>query len=252
VFEVGSGQRRLFLIDQADQFIQSDMKKGYRILNHFRSVSEEGHSHFIIAGFWEVYYASVLDYQSPLKNFGEAITIAELETEACYDLVKKPMKTMNLRYESESLVENVLTATGQRANLIAIVCNEMVKGLKNHQRVLGKEDMTQALNSETVREALKGWGKLSFDDQENRLDRIIVYATIKQGAFQLADLMSLLETHNGTYTAEQVKQSLERLALSFVIKRESSGRYHYSVPLFREMLLEEDVDDLLRWELKEM
>ncbi len=252
VFEVGSGQRRLFLIDQADQFIQSDMKKGYRILNHFRSVSEEGHCHFIIAGFWEVYYASVLDYQSPLKNFGEAITIAELETEACYDLIKKPMKTMNLRYESESLVENVLTATGQRANLIAIVCNEMVKGLKNHQRVLGKEDMTQALNSETVREALKGWGKLSFDDQENRLDRIIVYATIKQGAFQLADLMSLLETHNGTYTAEQVKQSLERLALSFVIKRESSGRYHYSVPLFREMLLEEDVDDLLRWELKEM
>jgi WD40 repeat protein len=252
VLEERSGQRQLFLIDQADQFIQSDMKQGYRILNHFRSVSEQGHCHFIIAGFWEVYYASVLDYQSPLKNFGEAITIAELETEACYDLARKPMKIMNLQYESETLVENLLSATGQRANLIAIVCNEMIKGLKNHQRVLGKEDMAQALNSETVRDALKGWGKLSFNDQENRLDRIIVYATIKQGEFQLGELMSLLETHNCTYTVEQVKHSLDRLALSFVIKRETSGPYHYSVPLFRDMLLEEDVDDLLRWELKEM
>ncbi len=252
VLEARSGQRRLFLIDQADQFIQSDMKQGYRTLNHFRSVSEQGHCHFIIAGFWEVYYASVLDYQSPLKNFGEAITIAELEAEACYDLARKPMKTMNLRYESETLVENMLSATGQRANLIAIVCNEMIKSLKNHQRVLGKEDMAQAIKSETVRDALKGWGKLSFNDQENRLDRIIVYATIKAGEFQLGELMSLLETHDCTYTAEQVKHSLERLALSFVIKRESSGRYHYSVPLFRDMLLEEDVDDLLRWELKAM
>ena len=252
VLEARTGQRRLFLIDQADQFIQSDMKQGYRTLNHFRSVSEQGHCHFIIAGFWEVYYASVLDYQSPLKNFGEAITIAELEAEACYDLARKPMKTMNLRYESETLVENMLSATGQRANLIAIVCNEMIKSLKNHQRVLGKEDMAQAIKSETVRDALKGWGKLSFNDQENRLDRIIVYATIKAGEFQLGELMSLLETHDCTYTAEQVKHSLERLALSFVIKRESSGQYHYSVPLFREMLLEEDVDDLLRWELKEM
>ncbi len=252
VLEARTGQRRLFLIDQADQFIQSDMKQGYRTLNHFRSVSEQGHCHFIIAGFWEVYYASVLDYQSPLKNFGEAITIAELEAEACYDLARKPMKTMNLRYESETLVENMLSATGQRANLIAIVCNEMIKSLKNHQRVLGKEDMAQAIKSETVRDALKGWGKLSFNDQENRLDRIIVYATIKAGEFQLGELMSLLETHDCTYTAEQVKHSLERLALSFVIKRESSGRYHYSVPLFRDMLLEEDVDDLLRWELKAM
>lgn len=252
VLEERSGQRQLFLIDQADQFIQSDMKQGYRILNHFRSVSEQGHCHFIIAGFWEVYYASVLDYQSPLKNFGEAITIAELEAEACYDLARKPMKTMNLRYESETLVENLLSATGQRANLIAIVCNEMIKSLKNHQRVLGKEDMAQAIKSETVREALKGWGKLSFNDQENHLDRIIVYATIKAGEFQLRELMNLLETHDCTYTAEQVKHSLDRLALSFVIKRETSGQYHYSVPLFRDMLLEEDVDDLLRWELKAM
>ncbi len=250
--EVSPGQRRLFLIDQADQFVQTDRKNGYRTLNRFRSVSEEGHCHFILAGFWDLYYASVLDYQSPLKNFGEPITIAELEADACCNLAIKPMQSMNLRYESETLIENLLTATGQRANLIAIVCNEMLKKLQPHQRVLDEEDMAQALNSEAVREALKGWGKLSVDEQENRLDRTIVYATITQGEFKLGELMSVLETLGCTYTAEQVKQSLDRLALSFVIERESPGRYNYCVPLFREMLLEEDVDELLRWELKDM
>jgi WD40 repeat protein len=249
--EVAPGERRLLLIDQADQFIQAEMKNGYRTLNHFRSRSEEGRCYFILTGIWDLYYASVLDSQSPLKNFGEAIRIGALEADACRDLAIKPMKTMHLRYEREALVEELLRKTGQRANLIAIVCHEMLKGLKSHQRVLGEEEVTQAFNSEAVREALKGWGMLSVDEQENSLDRIIVYATVKQGEFKLEELMSLLETHGCTYSAEQVKHSLERLALSFVIKRESQGRYVYSVPLLRERLLEDDVDELLRWELKE-
>ncbi|RKZ56946.1 MAG: hypothetical protein DRR08_20300, partial [Candidatus Parabeggiatoa sp. nov. 2] len=249
--EVAPGERRLFLIDQADQFIQAEIKNGYRTLNHFRSRSEEGRCYFILTGIWDLYYASVLDSQSPLKNFGEPIRIGALEAEACRDLAIEPMKNMHLRYEREALVEELLRKTGQRANLIAIVCHEMLKGLKSHQRVFGEDDVAQALNSEAVRDALKGWGMLSADKHENRLDRIIVYATVKQGEFKLEELMSLLETHGCTYTAEQVKHSLDRLALSFVIKRESQGRYVYSVPLLRERLLEDEVDELLRWELKE-
>jgi hypothetical protein len=251
LFEGPSGQRRLFLIDQADQFIESDMKQGYRVLNHFRSLSEAGQCYFILAGFWALYYSSVLDSHSPLKNFGEAITLAELETEASYDLAIKPMKTMHLRYKSDDLIEMLLTATGRRANLIALVCNEMLKGLKTHQRVLEKEEVEQALNSEAVRDALKGWSQLSVNDEENRLDRIIVYSTIKQGDFQLDALMHSLEKQDCIYSVEQVIQSLDRLALSFVIQRDSAGMYTYSVPLFREMLLEDDIDELLRWALKE-
>ena len=246
------GQQQLFLFDQADQFIQAEMNSGYPTLNRFRSLSEEGYCYFIFTGIWDLYYASVLDYQSPLKNFGETIRIGALEAEACRDLAVKPMQAMHLRYQTEELVEQLLIATGQRANLIAIVCHEMLKGLKSQQRVLGEEDLVSALRSQAVRDALTGWGMLSINEPENHLDRIVVYATVKKGEFKLEDLMSLLETYHCTYTAEQLKQSLDRLALSFVIQREAEGWYKYCVPLFRDMLLEDNVEELLRWELEEM
>ncbi|MDM8557405.1 AAA family ATPase [Candidatus Parabeggiatoa sp. HSG14] len=252
--EIASKQPQLLLIDQADHFVQTEMKNGYRTLNYFRSLSEEGHCHFILAGFWELYQASVLDYQSPLKNFGESLTIAELEADACRDLAVKPMQMMNLRYASEEIVENLIRETGQRANLMSIVCHELLKSLtSNHRRVFENEDIAQAFNSEAVRESLKGWGMLSDDEQDNYLDRIIVYATVKNDQFNVEELTNVLETHGCTHTLEQINQSLDRLALSFIIKRESPGHYRYGVPLFRQMLLkEQNVEKSLQWELKEM
>ena len=255
--DIAAKQPQLLLIDQADHFIQAEMKSGYHTLNRFRSLSEEGDCHFILAGFWDLYEASVLDNQSPLKNFGESITVAELEADACRDLAIKPMQIMGLRYESDTLVERLLTETGQRASLIATVCNELLKNISDNQCVFREEEMEKALNSNTVQEALRGWQATSSSDEDNeqanRLERIIVYATIKQGEFHSAELRELLKNIGCTFTVEQIKQSLERLVLSFVIKRESQGRFVYCVPLFRRGLLEdEDVDDLLRWELKDL
>ncbi|MCP4699342.1 MAG: hypothetical protein GY862_21220, partial [Gammaproteobacteria bacterium] len=247
--ELPKGQRHLLLIDEADLFVREEMKTGYRILNAFRSLSEQGCCHFILAGFWDLYQASV-NYQSPLKNFGEPITIGALEADACRDLIIKPMQTMKLRYASETLVENLVNITGQRANLIAIVCDEMLKGLNSKQRVLGEEEMEKALYSDAVRNALAGWEMLTGDEQANRLDRIIVYTTVKKGEFTLSEVtgMGLLDAQARPYTSEQLKQSLARLSLSFVVKREPAGRYVYCVPLFRQILLEDDVDALLAME----
>jgi WD40 repeat protein len=253
-----SKSRQLILVDQADQFIQTEMKTNYRILTHFRSLSEEGHCHFILAGFWDLYQASVLEANSPLKNFGEPITIAELETDACRQLATQPMSIMNLRYTSQSIVEKLIKETGHRANLIATVCHEILLGLTNpEQRVIGEEELNRALNSEAVRRALEGWQTISSsddpfnDEQANRLDRIVIYTTIKAGQFKIIKLNKQLQSFGCNYTTEQVKHSLERLRLSFVLKREAEGRYVYCVPLFQKWLLEENVDDLLQWELKE-
>jgi hypothetical protein len=36
----------------------------------------------------------VLDYQSPLRNFGETLRVGALEADACRDLATRPMATM--------------------------------------------------------------------------------------------------------------------------------------------------------------
>ena len=84
--------------------------------------------------FWPVfgscYEQAVLDYRSPLKNFAEIIQLGALEADACRELASKPMQTMRLEYADAALIEQLLAATGQRANLMAIACHEILAQLR--------------------------------------------------------------------------------------------------------------------------
>jgi transcriptional regulator with XRE-family HTH domain len=246
---VPNGQKRLLLIDEADLFIRQEINNGYPILKEFRSLSENGRCFFILAGFWDLYEAVSLDNHSPLRNFGESITIGALEAEACRELATKPMATLGIRYASDELVEQLVEATGQRANLIALACHEMLMPLNKQQRVLTKTDVEHALQSRAVQDALVGWRQLSKDEQAAHLDRLIVYATVEAGEFSLYDITQVLDEHHYAYMGEQLNQSLDRLELAFIIQRDKD-HYRYCVPLFRKMLVEQDVATLLRLELR--
>jgi WD40 repeat protein len=233
---ISRGRRRLFLIDEADLFVSAESENNYRILNQFRRLSEEGYCHFILAGFWHLYKEATLQFHSPIKNFGEVLTIGALETDACYELATKPMHALNIDYVSDKLVERIINETGGRANLIAIVCNQLLQALKAYERTITGNELERALDSETVQGSLAGWGSLNGDDEEtNRLDRIIVYSTIKEREFSLGALSRTLESHGCAYEPEQIKQSLSRLELSFVVAQKK-GKYFYQVPLFRRMV----------------
>jgi hypothetical protein len=245
---VSTKQPHLFLIDEADQFIQTEIQQNYPTLTCFHNLSEEGHGYFVLAGFWQLYQAAVLDYHSPLRNFGEIITLAELESEACHDLIVKPLQFLNIRIASEILIKAIIDLSGQRANLIAIICNEMLKDLDITTRVLDEAALSQVLNSNKIAESLSGWENLTNDEQNNHLDRFIIYTTVEPGKFTLTTLLNELNNHDqGSYSLEQVKQSLARLTLSFIIKKQQQ-HYTYCVPLLRNQLLQADLKELLKYE----
>jgi WD40 repeat protein len=247
--DLPTGRQRLLLIDEADVFIRKEIAEGYPTLSHFRNLSEEGKCYFIITGFWDLYEAAVLDYHSPIKNFGEPITISALELEACQDLAIKPMKMLGIHYAEDKFVEQIINATGQRANLVATICDEMLKNLVNEERILTQKAVNHALKSHAIFGALGGWSKLTDDEQAVHLDRIIVYATVEKGEFKLSEVMAVLDKHKYNYDTEQLMQSLARLELAFIIQY-VDDRYNYCVPLFRKMLLKNEVKALLQQELK--
>ncbi|MDM8568181.1 hypothetical protein QUF50_01430 [Thiotrichales bacterium HSG1] len=242
------GKSRLLLIDEADQFIRDEMANNFPLLSFFRGLSELGNCHFIFVGFWDLYDAAI-NYQSPIRNFGQSIQIGKLEADACKKLATEPMKILDIYYQSEDLVEQILIATGQRANLIAITCNEMLGKLKNDQNVLKQENVTDGLQCETMEIALSGWTKLTDDDEASRLDRIIIYVTVKKGKFNKKSLIKFFNKHNYTCCVPELEKSLKRLELAYIIQRDNKGIYTYCVPLFRKQLLEEDLITLLKQEM---
>ncbi|MCP4701500.1 MAG: AAA family ATPase [Gammaproteobacteria bacterium] len=230
-----AGLRYVLLLDEADNFIRHQAAKKYPELHRLRNLSEEGRCQFILAGFWELYAALSLDYQSPLKNFGEILMVGALEPEACTALVTQPMSALGLHYADPGLKEILIRQSGARANLIATACDELVRGLDG-RREIEAEDVRRALDSQAIQIALASWGNLAGkDNPANRLDRLIVWATVENEKFDLKTLWAVLDGLEITPDSEQVQQSLSRLELGFILERRQ-GVYRYRVPLLIEML----------------
>ena len=202
------------------------------MLDALRSLSAEGQCYFILAGFWRLLEVVHADYFAPIRNFGETLTLGPLEQEACADLLVKPMATLGITYADVALVERIVEQTGRRPNLIQIVCTEIIRGL-GQRRKIEHGDVAAALDCSAVGQALGGWGRFTTDQMRARLDRIIVWAMLDVDEFSLDDALKRLAEVGVAVRADQVRTSLARLDLAFILG-ESGGVYRWRVPLFRE------------------
>ena len=245
------GRYRLLLLDEMDVFVQQDAAHGYSVLREFRNLASEQSCYFILAGFWHLYESGLLGFHSPLRNFGETLQIGALEPDACRQLITQPMQHLNLRYAAPELVQQIIDDTGRRANLIAIVCNEIVRNIDAGSRVIEAAQVRQALDSREVSTALEGWRELSGDDaRANRLDRVVVYAMAEAGPFTQTDLMRRLEALSYPYVLEDLRRCLLRLELAFILYRQDSS-YGFQVPLFQALRRMEEPEEQLRRETRE-
>ncbi|CAA6815066.1 MAG: Unknown protein [uncultured Sulfurovum sp.] len=239
-------QKVIFLIDEADKFVQNEKENGYLLTSVFRKLAQEGEAMFILAGFWTLYEYVTLDYQSPLKNFGKLIILGGLEKEACRELMLEPMERIGIQYEDESIVEKTIELCGYRANYIATVCDVVLQSLEHSS--ISQKDVDDALESDAIDKMLKGWGAMSANEKVNRLDRLIVYMTIEKESFRLGDVVTAIKEKGLSIDTQKIDESLERLVLGYVVGKHK-GNYTYRIPLLRERLLEEDLAFLIEGEI---
>ena len=75
---------------------------------------------------------------------------------------------MRLAYAGPDLVDQLLDATGQCANLMAIACDQILRQLKPDQRIIEAEDIQRSLYCDEIFTALKGWDAMTDDKQACR------------------------------------------------------------------------------------
>ena len=218
-------------------FIRDEKENDYAILNQLRKLSEEGRCYFILAGFWELYEHAVLNFQSPLKNFGETIELGALEEEACREMIREPMQQLGLSFENEAVVSEIVERTGQRANIIAIICHNIIKKIGKEKRVISLEATRRAIKEKNVYELFEAWRELTSDKKANRLDRIVVYCTVEKGTFSLSELIALLKTYEFKVDFADLERSLDRFKVSYTLDIDEGGTYFFKLPLFREYIL---------------
>ena len=239
---LSSDKPYLFLIDEVDGFIKNEEQDNYRVLDTFRSLTQEGKAYFIMAGFWELYYQATYDYQSPIKNFGEIITVDKLEDDACLKLLLEPMSALNLNFKDQDRnVVLIINSLGKRANLIATVANEIVENLDSFRFEINDNDIQNALNSRKVLANFNSWQKLTNSEFKSYIDRFIIYHTIGLDSFTIQKIINLFKKIDiDKVTIDDIKESLDRLELSYILAKEARS-YFYTIPLFQNHLQREDI-----------
>jgi hypothetical protein len=158
-----------------------------------------------------------------------------------------------LSYAEDGGLARLLEATGGRANLISIVCNEILKAVDLSTRLIERERVEQALFSDAVIDSLRVWEHIDHASaEERRLARLLVYLTVAQGEFAEAEVLAELRGLGMDAPPASLNRVLQSLSLAYVLQRRSAqGResYVYPVPLFREWLLSRQPDKLLAEEL---
>jgi hypothetical protein len=118
------------------------------------------------------------------------------------------------------------------------------------KRETSRDLVDTALSGKAVQEALEAWQRLTGED-ESRLDRAVIYATVERRSFTLADVLATLREHGSDVDIDYLERSLRRLELAWIIGKDNGSHVH-RVPLLVERIRALDPSSLLREEARKL
>jgi hypothetical protein len=246
----------VWLIDEADDFISADAKAGYPVLQAMRALAEEGRSYFILAGFWDLYRAVVLDEKQPLRNFGEHIRLAPLDARPAVDLVTKPMTALGLQWDAPSTLEFLVEQAGRRANLLVLACKALVESLPPDTHVLTREHLERVFREDKdLRDQGRRWRG------DHPLHRAVVRQALLLGRPTRAEVRQALTARGADIRSVDFDEAMDHRELSYVLVPDGEWRLYCPVPLMQRYIesergleagLAEDLEDLRRRGLAEV
>jgi len=257
--EVAAGtasRPRVWLIDEADDFISADAKAGYPVVQAMRALAEEGRAYFILAGFWDLYRAVVLDEKQPLRNFGEHLRLEPLDPRSALALVTEPMTALGLQWDAPSTPEFLVEQAGRRANLVVLACKALVESLPPDTHVLAREHLERVLREDKdLRDQGRRWRG------DHPLHRAVVRQALLLGRPTREEVRQALKARDADIRSADFDEAMDHRELSYVLVPDGEGRLYCPVPLMQRYIesergleagLAEDLEDLRRRGLAEV
>lgn len=234
-------EHQVFLLDEADKFIEQENKAQYPFCTVMRALSGQGRASFILAGHQELHEATqIADH--PLRNFGQLLRLEPLDRDSAAQMILEPMEALGLRFsEQAETVDWLRDQTGCRPHLLAHVCWAVVSMRRpsGSPALCLAEIKAEVLSFQSLHAAFGAW----IDARVQPLDRALIRSALLLGEPQTEDLRLFLRGRQINLTPEDIARSLNRLyAWHYVLIADARGRLYCPVPLFRYWLSEPAVD----------
>ncbi|MGB4008446.1 MAG: hypothetical protein WBL79_07575, partial [Bacillota bacterium] len=124
--------RILVLLDEADQFLECEKRSNFDELSRMRTLMEKTDYRFkvVFCGLKDVqrYYTEV---NHPFAQLSKPVEVGALEPQAAIALIKGPMESLGIFFESEDVVTRILSYTNYHPALIQLFCAELVERVRS-------------------------------------------------------------------------------------------------------------------------
>jgi Cdc6-like AAA superfamily ATPase len=234
----------VFIFDGADQLIRFDQKKGYRILQLFRTMSRENYCQFILAGFEELYQGKQ-GGESSFYDFYEKIMLQPLEKAAAFDLSTKPLESLDIHYKNKKDARLILKYTACHPNLIQFSCKRLVEKLKKNDEIKGRRTISREDVKELFDDAYEKYILdeiyMFFKDLSNINRLILILMTEEQSKskkrmFSLNEILDLLTRQGINISDEDIKRHLRNLVMRFILREKARNNFSFALTGFPGIL----------------
>ncbi len=237
------GKKIVFIFDEIDGLIEFDKQNGYKLMSIFRTLSQTQYCQFIFSGFRELYHRR-RDIDSPAYNFYEEIRLTPLEKQAALDLITKPMASIGIRYENDSLHDLILGYTACHPNLLQFFCQHLVEKVEVHEKVeerrtIFRKDIEELFNAEYENFIMED--VYMFNSDLGPLDKLILSLLARDKKrskmeFPSSEIGLKLGLFGKTISDNEVHQVLQNLVMRFILLDQGQDKYRFALLFFPDIL----------------
>lgn len=228
---------QLFLLDEADAFIEQESKSQFGFCHVMRALSGQGRASFVLTGYRQLHDA-VRTAEHPLRNFGELLRLAPLDLESAEKLIVEPLSAMRLTMEEPArTVEWLRRETARRPHLLAYACLALLRLRKPlGPPPLSLSEVQRAVyDCAAIRDDFGNW---DAQTEQSLLDALVLRAAVILQRSSVGELCTFLAKMGAFLSPADVETSVNRLYdFHYALIVDAEGMISCPLPLLIHHLL---------------
>jgi hypothetical protein len=226
----------LFIMDEIDALLRSDMEDDEWLFKTFRSLSQEGTCHFIFSG-EKCVSERLRNPASPFFNFCEPISLGYLDDRSARELITGPMALMNIELrDPEGIVQEIIDLSSCHPRIVQLICKMLIEEINREKvRHISYEHLQRVSRNRTFQNKYveSVWGRATS------LERVITLLLNDDGA-TLSEIEAALGKAEVPYTTTELDTALSNLEMYPILKW-AEGKYSF-VPKHFPRIVRECMD----------
>ena len=234
---------QLFLLDEADAFIEQESKSQYGFCHVMRALSGQGRASFVLTGYRQLHNA-VRTPEHPLRNFGELLRLAPLDPDSAEKLIIEPLSALGLTMEEPvRTVEWIRRETACRPHLLVYACLALLRLRKPlGPPPLSLSEVQRAVyDCAAIRDDFGNW---DAQTGQSLVDAVVLRAALLRQRASLGELTAFLVQMGASLSMPEVAVSVDRLYdYHYGLDTDAVGMISCPLPLLRRHLLRRGLAD---------